>query len=100
MLEGWLSPMSKAGVDTIVLGCTHYPLAGEAIRRVMRSSVHLIETGDAIAKRLQFQLKLEQNSIEATVAIYATGEIDREAAIAILGIGSSVEAIKLKDSDG
>ena len=31
LLTQWLLPMQKSGVDTIVLGCTHYPLVGQSI---------------------------------------------------------------------
>lgn len=33
MLKNWLKPMSEKGVDTIVLGCTHYPLVGNVIKK-------------------------------------------------------------------
>ncbi len=52
MLENWLSPMRKANVDTIVLGCTHYPLVSKVIEDVMERRLNLIHTGEAIAKRL------------------------------------------------
>ena len=52
MLENWLKPMKASNVDTIVLGCTHYPLVDKVIKKIMGENVILIETGDAIAKRL------------------------------------------------
>lgn len=52
MLENWLKPMREKRVDTIVLGCTHYPLVDKVIKKIMGENVILIETGDAIAKRL------------------------------------------------
>lgn len=52
MLEEWLIPMKKENVDTIVLGCTHYPLIKDSIKKIMGENIILIETGDAIAKRL------------------------------------------------
>ena len=44
--------MKKNSVDTIVLGCTHYPLVAEMIEEIMSYELQLIETGNAIAKRL------------------------------------------------
>lgn len=52
MLENWLKPMREKRIDTIVLGCTHYPLVDKVIKKIMGENVILIETGDAIAKRL------------------------------------------------
>ncbi len=53
MLQNWLKPMSVNSVDTIVLGCTHYPLISEVIKEIMGANIILIETGTAIAKRLE-----------------------------------------------
>jgi len=84
MLEGWLSPMREAGVDTIVLGCTHYPLAAEVIEKVMENRVTLIETGEAIARRLRSLINYTTLGNESSIQIVATGEIDEQAVNQIL----------------
>jgi glutamate racemase len=85
MLEKWLAPLREAGVDTIVLGCTHYPLAAEAIGQVMQRPVTLIETGDAIARRLVDLLGYPAGEGEATLRLFATGPINADAVEHILG---------------
>lgn len=45
----YVQPMMDAGVDTVILGCTHFPVLSEAIRRVMGGSVTLINMGTASA---------------------------------------------------
>lgn len=40
-------------VDTLVLGCTHYPILKNAIARVAGSDVQLVDSGEAIALKLQ-----------------------------------------------
>jgi glutamate racemase len=52
-LAEFAAPLREAGVDTVVLGCTHYPLLKTAIRKVFGNSVALIDSGEAIAKQLQ-----------------------------------------------
>jgi glutamate racemase len=56
MLRGYVTPLLDAGADTLVLGCTHYPLVQASIERVIRdhgaSSVTLVDTGDAVARQL------------------------------------------------
>jgi len=60
--EGWLSgdvvrkvaveylaPLKKAGVDTLILGCTHYPLLKSVIRDIMGPSVVLIDSAKQVA---------------------------------------------------
>lgn len=46
----YLSPMLEAEVDTLILGCTHYPLLADTIRDIMGSSVTLIDPGKVTAE--------------------------------------------------
>jgi len=43
-LEEYLAPLKAGGVDTVVLGCTHYPLLKSAIRRVMGQGVSIVDS--------------------------------------------------------
>ena len=78
MLENWLKPMKENSVDTIVLGCTHYPLIENVIKKIMGEDIVLIQTGDAIANRLLSlsKEKNHQNSGNLDTFIYHTGEIN------------------------
>ena len=80
MLEEWLKPMRESDVDTIVLGCTHYPLVSEIIEHVMQRRMNLIHTGDAIAKRL-LSLSKEQgheNRGKLSGILYTTDKISKD----------------------
>lgn len=48
--EEYLKPLKEAGVDTLVMACTHYPLLSKVIGEVMGSNVVLVNTGVATAK--------------------------------------------------
>ncbi|MFA5935434.1 MAG: glutamate racemase [Patescibacteria group bacterium] len=48
----YLSPLRQAGVDTLILGCTHYPLLTPIIQRYMGGRVNLIDSGASVVKRL------------------------------------------------
>jgi len=52
MLRGYLSPILKAGADTIVLACTHYPFLSPAIQRIVGPNVHVIDPSPAIARQV------------------------------------------------
>ena len=52
-LERYLEPMKEAGVDTVILGCTHFPVLEAAIRRVLGEGVTLINMGEAAAERVR-----------------------------------------------
>jgi glutamate racemase len=52
ILERALKPMLARGMDTVVLGCTHYPFAFEAIREIVGPSVRLVDPASAVARRV------------------------------------------------
>jgi glutamate racemase len=54
--QDYLYPLKQAGVDTLVLGCTHYPLLAGVIQFVMTLDVVLISSADAVAHRVFTEL--------------------------------------------
>jgi glutamate racemase len=63
MLERYVAPLLAQGADTLVLGCTHYPLVQASIEGVIArhtaADVALIDTGDAVARQLARLLEAE-----------------------------------------
>ena len=99
MLKKWLDPMKENRVDTIVLGCTHYPLISENIKEIMGKEINLIETGQAIAKRLK-DLSLatgHDNSGDLKINIYFTGEINLKMIDNILDSWNNGGKIKVRN---
>lgn len=47
--ERYLSRLVERGVDTVVLGCTHYPLLKDVMRRVLGDGVALVDSAEAVA---------------------------------------------------
>ncbi len=45
------APLSAAGVDTVVLGCTHYPFVAGQIQAALGPEVRLVDTAEAVARR-------------------------------------------------
>jgi glutamate racemase len=88
MLQAWLLPMKREGVDTIVLGCTHYPLIKTEIHTIMGEETTIIETSDAIATHLLKRLtdeKSHRNNGATTTTIESTGTINNQLIEKILG---------------
>ncbi len=50
LAQSYLEPLQRAEVDTLVLGCTHYPMLMGAIGHVMGESVTLVSSADETAK--------------------------------------------------
>ncbi|MDD5432227.1 MAG: glutamate racemase [Candidatus Omnitrophica bacterium] len=57
--EGYLKPMKQAKVDTIILGCTHYPLLKPVIKEVMGEHVTLIDSAKQVAVEVKKILSAE-----------------------------------------
>lgn len=73
-----IDPLLDSGADVLVLGCTHYPFLGEAIQSRLPSGVSIIDTGIAVAKRVQSLVPRNSNSdVEATIDIETTGSLDQ-----------------------
>lgn len=60
LLRSIIQPMLARGVDTLVLGCTHYPFVEPLIRKIAGSEIEVINPAPAIARRLE-QILTEHN---------------------------------------
>jgi len=49
-------PLRQAEVDTVILGCTHYPLIGKMLQRMLGPEVTLISSGTALARQVEHAL--------------------------------------------
>lgn len=56
LLDTYVSPLIKAGADSLVLGCTHYPFLMPAIARTAGPGVRLIDPAPAVAQQLRRRL--------------------------------------------
>ncbi len=61
----YLFPLTLEKIDTLILGCTHYPILRDVIDRTLKKSVALIDSGEATAvvvKSILKDLKIENQS--------------------------------------
>ena len=56
----YTEPLLKAGADTLVLGCTHYPFLRPLIAEIVGPDVILLDTGEAVARQTRRVLEREQ----------------------------------------
>jgi glutamate racemase len=56
-VEGACRPLKGAGVDTVILGCTHYPLVRPVLQRELGRGVSIVSSGEAIAAEVESELK-------------------------------------------
>ena len=65
--EEYLKPLKEAGVDTLVMACTHYPLLSKVIGEVMGEDVVLVNTGEATAQVVKDLLSSEGTASEGNI---------------------------------
>jgi glutamate racemase len=57
MARGYCAPLKEAEVDTLILGCTHYPLVAPMLQRILGRDVRLVGGGHAVAAAVQRTLE-------------------------------------------
>jgi glutamate racemase len=55
-VEAACAPLKTAGVDTVILGCTHYPLVRPVLQRSLGREVTIVSSGQAIADEVEHSL--------------------------------------------
>lgn len=61
VIEKYLRPLLEKNVDTIILGCTHYPLIEKQIARIVTSNVKIISSAEETAKEAENRIKNKDN---------------------------------------
>jgi glutamate racemase len=91
----YLDPMTEAGVDTLILGCTHYPLLTGVISYVMGEEVTLVSSAEECAKEVYRVLTatgLMRESGEPTYHFLTTGAPDEFETIGRRFLGPELHA--------
>jgi glutamate racemase len=57
MARSYCAPLKKADVDTLILGCTHYPLVAPMLQRILGRDIRLVSGGHAVAAAAQRALE-------------------------------------------
>lgn len=60
-VRSYCEPLRDARVDTVVLGCTHYPLVAPMLQRTLGRDVKLVTSGAAAARRVEHALAAREN---------------------------------------
>ena len=78
ILTNALSPMLQAGIDTVVLGCTHYPFVIPLIQEIAGPGVRVIDPAPAIARQTRRLLSQNGWGLNGTGSIqcFTTGPVE------------------------
>ncbi|WP_062056474.1 glutamate racemase [Aquimarina longa] len=51
LLQSYITPMLKKGIDYLVLGCTHYPYLIPILKKILPEHIKIIDSGEAVARQ-------------------------------------------------
>jgi len=95
VLREYLQPLLRYRIDTLILGCTHYPLLKSAIRKVVGPGVALVDSAESCARyvreRLEDLRRLSPNKRRGVIQPFVTDETDRFAEVAQRFLGVPTE---------
>jgi glutamate racemase len=98
LASGYLQSIKAAEVDTLVLGCTHYPLLTGALGYVMGENVTLVSSAEETAKDVYRTLVahnlLRTESSKPTLRFQATGDAQSFAKLARRFLGPEVQSVE------
>jgi glutamate racemase len=78
-VRGYCAPLRAAEVDTVILGCTHYPLVAPMLQRMLGRGVSLVTSGAGVARSVERALTarglLHPRADEGSYRFLCTGEV-------------------------
>jgi glutamate racemase len=94
----YLAPLQRAQVDTLILGCTHYPMLSGLIAGIMGREVALISSAEETAKDVYQELVAQELQAGSTAAVHefvCTGDPGSFRAVAEHFLGPSIPDVRL-----
>ena len=80
-VRGYVEPLRAAAVDTVILGCTHYPLVRPMLQRMLGRGAEIVTSGSALARQVEHALSARglgnpRLSGEGEYRFLCTGDVD------------------------
>jgi glutamate racemase len=98
IVDEYCEPLHDAGVDTVILGCTHYPIVRSVLQRALGREVTLVSSGQAIADEVERELSVRSldNEIDrrGSYRFLCTGDPEAFRAVAARSLGLPVEDVR------
>jgi len=98
----YLNGLLKENIDTLVLGCTHYPLLSNTIRKVIGQEIVMVNSAEEVAAALEQMLlnkDLLTNSASVQYSYYTSDSIDKFEELGSLILGEEICNVERIDID-
>jgi len=103
ILNDALLPMLERNIDTVVLGCTHYPFVIPVIQQIVGANVRVIDPAPSVAKQIQRVLEAKgiknESDARGDVTFYTSGDIGELTSLLPLLLGELGEVKRAVWSD-
>lgn len=100
ILDNALLPMLEKNIDTVVLGCTHYPFVIPLVEEIVGENVRVIDPAPAVAKQIKRLLEAggmkSQSAERGSVKFYTSGDPDALKSLLPILLKESGEVKKVK----
>lgn len=100
VVRQYLAPLVEEGIDTLVLGCTHYPLLREAIGRFLGDEVRLVDSAQncatAVARLLEEKDLRADRDASGQLAVALTDPPDAFLDVALKALQLEIGAVQLR----
>lgn len=100
ILEGALYPMLGKNIDTVVLGCTHYPFVIPMIEQIVGEGVRVIDPAPAVAKQIQRLLEAgglaNPASAGGVLKLFTSGDIKSLQPLLPVLLGESADVTRVE----
>lgn len=97
IVREYLQPIQKKSVDTVILGCTHYPILLPVFQKVLGGGVSIIDSASICAKAVQRELErqdLKRNLLQkGRTQYYASDDTDKFRRLGKNFLGISIETV-------
>jgi glutamate racemase len=101
LVDEYCEPLRAAGVDTAILGCTHYPIVRSVLQRALGRGVTLVSSGQAIADEVERELSARglDNDFDrrGSYRFLCTGDPEQFRGVAARSLGLPVEDVRKVD---
>ncbi len=98
IIARYLIPMKDFGIDTLILGCTHYTLLSTALQRFFGSAVKLVSSETHLIQILNQSHNVEENSEEhGRITVYTTDRVEFVADLAKTILADIMQSIDFKN---
>jgi glutamate racemase len=94
-VAAYLGSLKQSGIDTLILGCTHYPLLKKSIRKYLGSNVRLVDSAEETAKEVELVLRKSasaKTSGKGVHSFFVTDTPDRFIKVGRRFLGEKVES--------